>query len=313
LVQLDRLVVIRERPEELVIMFRPTRVVRRAACLIPLAVAMVAIAAAPPQTDTPDELVRRANALLRAGDTEGAEKLYTAAEERAGDPGLVAYNRAAVLFEQKNYREAERHYDRVLDDASCPPERAARAWYNRGTCLLQRGGSIEVYRSAIACFENALDNPAADQEVKDRAPHNLELAKLHWNEERKKSAKPEDESPNKRPPPEDEKRPRPDPKSDGGLDEGDGSDLSPTGAPKTSQQPQSLQQKGDTKATPTEQHNVPANNPNLQPLDDTEKVQNLSPEEAREYMKAAAERRKRELRALLETLYGPDRAGAQDR
>ena len=42
-------------------------------------------------------------------------------------------------------------------------------------------------------------------------------------------------------------------------------------------------------------------------------MQKLSPEEAREYMKAAAERRKRELRALLETLYGPDRAGAQDR
>jgi hypothetical protein len=62
------LVVTRERPKELEIMFRPTRVVRRVACLVPLAVATVAIAAAPPQPDTPDELVRRANALLRAGD-----------------------------------------------------------------------------------------------------------------------------------------------------------------------------------------------------------------------------------------------------
>src|SRR5688572_6322575 len=160
-------------PKQGATMIRTTRFARLTFLLLPFSAIALAVAAAPPQTDAPDELIRRANALLRAGDAEAAEKLYAAAEESADDPGLVAYNRAAVLFEQKNYREAERHYDRVLGDAACPPERAARAWYNRGTCLLQRGGSIDVYRSAIACFENALDNPAADQEVKDRAPHNL--------------------------------------------------------------------------------------------------------------------------------------------
>src|SRR5262245_36296891 len=132
-----------------------SRFTRFAAFLLPLAFGALAVAAAPPQAESPDELIRRANAALRAGDTDSvglAAELYKAAEERTTDPGLVAFNRAAVLFEQKDYSKAVRDYDRVLEDAWCPPERAARAWYNRGTCLLNLGGSIDVYRSAIACF-----------------------------------------------------------------------------------------------------------------------------------------------------------------
>lgn len=281
--------------------------------ILPLSLACL-LAAGPPQAEAPDELVRRANEALRAGDADTADKLYTAAEERATDPGLVAFNRAAVLFERGDYREAERHYDRVLDDAACPPDRAARAWYNRGTCLLHRGGTIEVYRAAIACFENALDSPAADQEVRDRAPHNLELAKLHWNKKRLEASKPEDVSPNEKPPPEEDRQPRPEQsKTDGGLDPNLVDDPGAPGAPKTGQQPQPVPQKGDAKSGPTEQGNVAANNPNLQAPEDRDEVQRLSPEEARAYMKEAAKRRKRELQSLLETLYGADRAGAQDR
>ena len=51
----------------------------------------------------------------------------------------------------------------------------------------------------------------------------------------------------------------------------------------------------------------------LQSPADRDEVQKLSPDEAREYMKETAKRRKRELQSLLETLYGPDRAGARDR
>ncbi len=293
-------------------MTRTTRFARFALVLLPLAFFL--LAAAPAQGDSPDELVRRANAALRAGDTDTADQLYAAAEERTADPGLVAFNRAAVLFEQKNYPRAERYYDLVLDDAACPPERAARAWYNRGTCLLNRGGSIEVYRAAIACFENALDNPAADQDVKDRAPHNLELAKLHWNEERKKAAKPEEVSPNEKPPQEEDRQPRPEPdRSQGGLEPGAEGDPGPAGAQKVGQQPQPVPQpNGGAKPAPTDQ-TAPANNANLQVPRDEDEVQKLPPEEARAYMKETAERRKRELRALLKLLYDPDHADARDR
>ncbi len=108
---------------------------RLALFAFPIVCCITLVAAAPPHSDTPEELIRRANDAFRSGDTDAADKLYAAAEERTADPGLVAFNRAAVLFERGAFREAEKHYDRVLDDAACPAERAAKAWYNRGTCL----------------------------------------------------------------------------------------------------------------------------------------------------------------------------------
>ena len=84
------------------------------------------------------------------------------------------------------YSEAAKHYYWVLNDAACPPERARRAWFNRGTSLLrQPGATMAVYRSAIACLERCLDSKVADAPLRWRA-YNLKLAKLLWNEARKK-------------------------------------------------------------------------------------------------------------------------------
>lgn len=286
---------------------------RRALFAFPLVCCVALVAAAPPHADTPEELVRRANDAFRAGDPDAADKLYAAAEERTADPGLVAFNRAAVLFEQGAFREAEKHYDRVLGDAACPAGRAAKAWYNRGTCLLRRGGTMSVYRSAAACFENTLASAAADEPLKADARHNLELAKLLWNEERKKAAKPEEESPNKRPPPEEDRQPRPEPEKPGGLDPNGGPENTNNGTdPRPGSQPQQqVQPKDGSKPAPTEQK-VAGNNANLQMPEDKDEVQKLSPEDARAWLKDSSKRRKRELHSLLETLYGPERPGVRD-
>src|SRR5262245_45857305 len=118
---------------------------RTAFYLLPSAL-LVLLAAAPLPTDSPDDLIRQANTAFARGDTEAAEKFYAAAEERTADPGLVAFNKAAVLFGKGEFRDAELHYSRVIEDRACPPDRAAKAWFNRGTCLLRRGGSVAVYR-----------------------------------------------------------------------------------------------------------------------------------------------------------------------
>jgi tetratricopeptide (TPR) repeat protein len=255
-------------------------------------------------------LVRRANAAFRAGDAEAADSLYAAAEERAADPGLVAFNRAAVLFERGQFRDAERHYDRVLADVACPPERSAKAWYNRGTCLLKRGGSMGVYRSSVACFENTLDSPAADEPLKADARHNLELAKLLWLEEAKKEQKKDPPSPNDNTPPEEQHRPQPEPQQQPGTQEmNPGRENTAGTAPKPGSQ--AVQQADGSKPSPTEQ-NVAGNNPNLPVPKDEGDVQPLSPDDARAYLKETSKRRKRELRALLETLYGPDRVDVRD-
>jgi tetratricopeptide (TPR) repeat protein len=283
-------------------------------CVLPLACLALVAAAPPIPQESPEELVRRANELFRDGKTAEADALYAAAEERTTDPGLVAFNRAAIFFERGQFREAEKLYDQVLDDAACPAARAARAWYNRGTCLLNRGGSLSVYRSAIACFEHTLESPAADEPLKADARHNLELAKLLWIEQAKKEQqeqKKDPPSPNENAPPE-EKRPQKhdlEPKQ-GPQDANTTIDKNGNPVPKGV----TPVQKNDNVPTPApkDQQNVPGNNPNLQPIEDKEDVQKLSPDEARAYLKETSKRRKRELQSLLESLYGPDRVDVRD-
>ncbi|MCI0705204.1 MAG: tetratricopeptide repeat protein, partial [Planctomycetia bacterium] len=281
---------------------------------LPFAICLTLLAAAPPSADSPDELIRRANDAFRAGDTAAADNLYAAAEELTADPGLVAFNRGAVLFERGNFREAELQYTRVLDDAACPPERAAKAWYNRGTCLLRRGpsmptGAMGVYRSAIACFEHTLDSPAADEPLKADARYNLELAKLLWNEARKKSA--DQKSPNDPPPEEEQPQPKPNlpEKQDNGTDPNFGSDPG-AGMKTVGKQPQQIPNAG-TKPTQAEKP-IPANNANVEVLQDKDEVQQLSQEDTRLYLQELAKRLKREQRAMLRTLYGPERPGIRD-
>src|SRR5438477_12953983 len=96
-----------------------------ATALIP--VFLILLAAAAPVSDSPNDLIRRANAAFLKGDGAAADALYAAAVERTGDPGLVAFNQAAVLFQKGEFYAAEVHYSRTLEDRACPPDRAARA------------------------------------------------------------------------------------------------------------------------------------------------------------------------------------------
>jgi tetratricopeptide (TPR) repeat protein len=257
-----------------------------------------------------EELIRRANAAFLRDDLTAADQLYAAAEERTADPGLVAFNKAAVLFQKGEFRDAEQHYARVLDDKACPPDRAARAWFNRGTCLLRRGGIAPVYRSAVACFERCLDLNPPDESLRADARHNLELAKLLWVEANKKADKPE--TPNTHPPREElpEHLPPPlgGPDQEPGATQPGGTDgpngQRPTPQPVPAPAPGGHPRETDTKA--------PGANANLQTLKDTDQVQPLSPEDTREYLKRTAARLERERQEMLKLLYGPDRPGVRD-
>jgi tetratricopeptide (TPR) repeat protein len=279
--------------------------------LLPLTCLILLTAAAPLPTGSPDDLIRQANTAFARGDVEAAEKLYAAAEERTADPGLVAFNKAAVLFGKGEFRDAEVHYARVLEDKACPPDRAAKAWFNRGTCLLRRGGSIAVYRTSVACFERCLDTNPADTTLTADARHNLELAKLLWAEANRKAARPE--NPNDNPPPEEDRDNRLPPP--GGLDQQPGTPElgpGPDGSNGFQPTPQPTPVP-NARGTPNKADRQTAgNNANLDVLKDQDQVQPLSPEDTREYLRRTAERLQRERRGMLRALYGPDRAGVRD-
>jgi tetratricopeptide (TPR) repeat protein len=292
--------------------------IRRAAvAIIPCCVLLLAAAA--PSEMSAEDLIRRANAAVESNDLAEAERLYQAAEVLTADPGLVAFNRATVLFQRAQaaqpelYAEAAKHYYWVLNDAACPPERAARAWFNRGTCLLrQPGATTAVYRSAIACLERCLDSDAADAPLRANAAYNLKLAKLLWNEARKKEKK--DDSPNRDFPPEDP-RSEQQPESPTGFDPqtgnpemGEGN----TGAemPKVVPQPATA---AGMRATPAHgQTPAPGPTGQIQPLEDIRDIRSLTPEETRIKLRQTAERLRRDQQIMRMTLYGGERTGLHD-
>ena len=273
-----------------------------------LLAATVSLSAAQP----PEELVRRANAAVLSRDPAAAEPLYAAAAERTPDPGLVAYNTAALRFGQGRYYDAEVLYARTLDDRACPPGRGARAWFNRGVCLLKRGGDPAVYRSAVACFDRCLDAPGADDPLRADARRLLEIAKLLWADAARRAARPE--NPNTPAP---EELPDPPPPLPSGGAEPDqqpdphGKEGSPDKA-----DPRLTKQAG---TQPTRDPGTKANdqptagaNPKLQPIADADDARPLSPEAPRAYLRQTEERLRRDRQGLLRAVAGPDRPGVKD-
>lgn len=278
--------------------------------LVLLPGAFLLLGAAEPAATDPEELIRQANAAYIRGAHAEADRLYAAAEERTADPGLVAFNLATVLFQKGEFRDAELHYARVIDDTACPPERAAKAWYNRGTCLVRRGGSAAVYRSAIACLERCLDSDAADDPLKADARYNLELAKTLWNNARKQENKPD--KPNENPPPED---PRSDPPPPSGSnDEQPGTGDPGDGA--TGQQATRPIAQPTTTQTPNANDKNPQNPTGgaspAPALSNDKQLQQLTPEDTRDRLNRIRVRLKNAQHGLWDTLGGGDQSGVRD-
>jgi tetratricopeptide (TPR) repeat protein len=143
---------------------------------LPLGLLLVGAASAV----SPDNLVRQGNAAFAREDYDAAEKLYTEAEARSTDPGLVAQNKAAALYRLGRYAEAERYYRLCLQDAT--GERRARVLYGLANALVQKASSRDAraLREAVGRYEQCLQQEGADAELLGNARHNLELAKLLW-------------------------------------------------------------------------------------------------------------------------------------
>ena len=131
------------------------------------------ISAKPPRTNH-DE-IRQANAAFEEGEFETADLLYTRAEEWAVDPGLIAFNKANVLYRQGSDRRAELCYRRCLADKDVPAERRVRALYGLGNSLVRQAGEsdIKLLQSAIECYELCLRS-TTDDGLRSDAGHNLE-------------------------------------------------------------------------------------------------------------------------------------------
>jgi tetratricopeptide (TPR) repeat protein len=264
------------------------------------------LGADPPTSQTPEALVRLGNAAYLRGDFDAAARLYAAASERTTDPGLVAFNEAAVYLQTGDVREAELHYLRTLDDAAAPPDRRAKALYNRGVCLLARGGSAAVYRTAVACFEQSLELTSGNDPLAADARQNLELAKLLWNQARTREKVPP--KPSDLPP---DAPPEPLPPQ---AEEDDGIDLG--ASPSDTGEPVGMKREplaGPPPAgSPRETNQQAPGAGNLPVIPDSDQLQRLSPEDTRALLQRVANRLEKERRDAAKMLAEPERPNVRD-
>jgi tetratricopeptide (TPR) repeat protein len=235
---------------------------------------------------TPDGLVREGNAAYARGEYATALDQYTRAEERTTDPGLVAFNKAATLYQLGRYREAELHYRRCREDAS--GARLAQLLYGLGNCLVQQGsaGDVKLLDQAIAAYEECLAQAEADPGLLADVQHNLELAR-RLRQQRAPTGKPPDGTPDQEPTRPERRQPGGQP----GEEEPNGSSLAKG---KAEPRPFEKRQPG-MKPIPVDQLPPPGKG-DLPPVPDDDELISLSPEDAREHLRQSALRIAQELR-----------------
>jgi tetratricopeptide (TPR) repeat protein len=241
------------------------------------ALALLLLGAAPqPELN----LVRQGNAAFARKDYKAALLLYQQAEETAHDPGLVAFNKAAVLFKLNRYREAELCYRRCLEDDQVPSPRRLRALYDLGTSLMhvEDGKDVQALEAAVRCLGACRD--AEDAELRERAAYNLELARVLLKEA---AANPGNPSPRKN---------EEDTRQENRSDEQPGPKGDAVPAPgKEGSKGQALLQdptKGQQKAIKTEE--TTAGKGNLRTLPDSDELAPLDPQDTAAHLAQVARR-----------------------
>jgi tetratricopeptide (TPR) repeat protein len=277
---------------------------------LPLVLVIAGLVAGATNLQAPDELVRQGNAAFERGDYGGAEALFNRAEESSSDPGLIAFNKAAALYSEGHYRDAEVHLRRALSDAAIPAERRARSLYNLGNSLVQQAGESDVprLRAAIRTYELCLEQIGdGEPGLRSDVAHNLELGKLLWARARTKSSEAqksvnEEEPKDSGPPPEPKKEPN---KED---------DNGPGVEPKKGFMPKKVENAGkaDAKGNEVESKEPPPGAGNLPVLKDEDELTPLSADDTRAYLRQAAERLRKERLNLRKQAAVPEGARPND-
>jgi tetratricopeptide (TPR) repeat protein len=275
---------------------------------------VLSLLAAAPGAD-PEALVRQGNAAFARQDYSAAVELYTKAEDRIVDPGLVAFNKATSLFHlaaateeapRRNglFREAELHYRRALEDAS--EQRRWKALYGLGTSLVQQGigrGAAPL-QEAVRCLEECLKQPEMDPPFADDARHNLELAKLLWLQAKNTRGNSDTNPPNGG-----EDAPKKDPTRPESFQTG--GDEAGGATPNARGDKVRVQAEPGKTPIPTDQQPAPGTG-NLPPVPDRDELVPMAPEDAKAHLEQAAAKVLRERREHQQRSARPPASSVKD-
>jgi tetratricopeptide (TPR) repeat protein len=268
---------------------------------IPALLTVLFIGAAP--TANVEDLLRQGNQAFARKDYSAAVALYTRAEAHATDPGHVAFNKAAALYEQGEFRQAERAYRCALEGAIEP--RLSQARYGLATCLVRQGRELgpKAILEAVILYEQCLSREGIDPDLATDVRHNLELAKLLWLEAQARAADRTDEGPDEdtRTKPTDPPGKKPE---TGGTDPG-------TGRPEPRGKHVPVQSDVGTRPTPTNEPPGPGKG-TLPPIPDDADLPPLSAEDAAAHLEQAAAQIARERHTHRKQSVKPVAPGVKD-
>jgi tetratricopeptide (TPR) repeat protein len=268
--------------------------------LIPALIALVLIGAAP--NANVEDLLRQGNQAFARKDYASAVRLYTQAEPFATDPGHVAFNKAAALYEQGDFRQAERAYRCALEGAVEP--RLSQARYGLATCLVRQGRELgpKALLEAVNLYEQCLRQEEIDPDLATDARHNLEVAKLLWLEAQARTADRPEEGPDvDTPKPTEPPGKKPD---SGGTDPG-------TGRPDPRGTHVPVQPDTGSRPTPTHEPPGPGKG-TLPPIPDDADLPPLSAEDAVAHLDQAATKIARERHTHRKQSVKPVAPGVKD-
>jgi tetratricopeptide (TPR) repeat protein len=268
---------------------------------IPALLAVFLMAAAP--TAKVEDLLRQGNEAFARKDYAAAVALYSKAEPLASDPGHVAFNKAAALYEQGEFRQAERSYRCALEGASEP--RLSQARYGLANCLVRQGRELgpKALQEAVNLYDRCLRQENIDPDLAADARHNLELAKLLWLEAQARSADRPEEGPDEQTNP---KPPDPSAKNSetGGSDPG-------AGKPDPGGSRIPVRPEPGTRPTPSNEQPAPGTG-TLPPIPDDAELPPLSAEDAAAHLEDAAAKIARERHTHRKQSAKPVAPGVKD-
>ncbi len=133
-----------------------------------------------------ETLLRQAIAAYEQGDfAETLNWCQQAEQQPYEDPGQIAMIQAAALARLQQWREAELHYRRCLDDDLIPADRLARAWHDWAVCIVRQSNGIDGprLREAIDGLRYSLQwADAVGPEFREQVRQDLQRTKWLWRQ-----------------------------------------------------------------------------------------------------------------------------------
>ncbi len=126
-------------------------------------------------------LVRRGNKLYDAKKFSKAEVQYRKAQARDPKYEKSIFNLGDAVYQQKNFKGAEKYFQKLAQGTKTPPQYQAPSWYNLGNTFM----SQKQYEKSIASYIQALRKDPTNMDAKYNLTYARKMLKKQKQQKKK--------------------------------------------------------------------------------------------------------------------------------